>query len=179
MSRRFGILGVVGALVLITADARAQGQAASSGATVPDERPATTTIYGDTGLWFVPAGEVLKDKQWSVSAYRVNWDVAQGFMDVSHFTGTLAYGIKNRAEVFGAVRFDTRIDRDTRPIFGYGPSGASKYGGVDNSYPYVKKGWTGDNFGDTFVGAKVNLASESQKKPVAIAVRGMDFRMAP
>ena len=41
-------------------DARAQGQ---TGNTVPDERPATTTIMGDTGLWFVPAGEVLKDKQ--------------------------------------------------------------------------------------------------------------------
>ena len=39
--------------------ARAQAQ---TGNTVPDERPATTTVMGDTGLWFVPTGEVLKDK---------------------------------------------------------------------------------------------------------------------
>jgi len=61
MSRRIGILALLGALILVT-DARAQGQ---TGNTVPDERPATTTIMGDTGLWFVPTGEVLKDKQWS------------------------------------------------------------------------------------------------------------------
>ena len=36
--------------------------------------PATTTPSGDTGLWFVPTGEVLPAKRWSVSAYRVNFD---------------------------------------------------------------------------------------------------------
>lgn len=166
MSRRIGILALLGALILVT-DARAQGQ---TGNTIPDERPATTTIMGDTGLWFVPTGEVLKDKQWSASGYRINWDVAQGFTDISHFTGTFAYGVKNRTEIFGAVRFDTRIDRDTRPIFGFG---GSKYGGVDNNYPFVREGWTGDNFGDMFVGAKVNILSESRGNPVALAVRGM------
>ena len=83
-------------------------------------RPATTSVYGDTGLWFVPTGEVLRDRTWSASGYRVNWDVRQGFTDISHFEGTFAYGVKSRAEIFGAVRFDTRIDRDTRPIFGFG-----------------------------------------------------------
>ena len=55
------------------------------------DRPATTSIYGDTGLWFVPTGEVLRDKTWSASGYRVNWDVRQGFTDISHFEGTFAY----------------------------------------------------------------------------------------
>jgi hypothetical protein len=92
-------------------------------------RPATTSIYGDTGLWFVPTGEVLRDGTWSASGYRVNWDVRQGFTDISHFEGTFAFGVANRAEIFGMVRFDTRIDRDTRPIFGFG---GDRYGGVDN-----------------------------------------------
>jgi outer membrane protein OmpA-like peptidoglycan-associated protein len=179
MSRRFGILALVGALFVVTGDVWAQGQAGqptqtgpggAQGTWEPTVRQATTSIYGDTGLWFVPTGEVLRDGTWSASAYRINWDVAQGFTDISHFEGTFAYGIRNRAEVFGAIRFDTRIDRDTRPIFGFG---GSKYGGVDVNYPFVKEGWIGDNFGDTFLGAKVNFMSESQQHPVALAVRGM------
>ena len=31
-------------------------------------RPATTTFFGDTGLWFVPTAEVLAHGKWSVSA---------------------------------------------------------------------------------------------------------------
>ena len=126
MSRRFGILALVGALILVTVEVQAQAQPrhrpapAQTPAPAPPEmeetvRPATTTIYGDTGLWFVPTGEVLRDGTWSASGYRVNWDVRQGFTDISHFEGTFAFGVKNRAEIFGAVRFLTRIDRDTRP----------------------------------------------------------------
>ena len=33
-------------------------------------RPATTTFYGDTGLWFVPTAEVLAHGKWSVTGYR-------------------------------------------------------------------------------------------------------------
>jgi len=165
MSRRFGILALLGALFLVTSEAQAQAPAGME----ETVRPATTTIYGDTGLWFVPTGEVLRDGTWSASAYRVNWDVQQGFTDISHFEGTFAFGVKNRAEIFGAIRFVTRIDRDTRPIFGLGP----KYGGVDNSYPFVRQGWTGNDFGDTFLGAKINLLSESRMSPVALAIRGM------
>jgi outer membrane protein OmpA-like peptidoglycan-associated protein len=166
MSRRFGILALASALFLITGDARAQAPAGME----ETVRPATTSVYGDTGLWFVPTGEVLRDHTWSASAYRLNWDVRQGFTDISHFEGTFAYGIKGRAEIFGGIRFITRIDRDTRPIFGFG---GEKYGGVDNGYPYVREGWIGNKFGDTFLGAKVNLLSESRQNPVAIAVRGM------
>jgi outer membrane protein OmpA-like peptidoglycan-associated protein len=166
MSRRFGTLAVIGALLLVTSEAQAQGQAGME----ETVRPATTSIYGDTGLWFVPTGEVLRDKTWSASAYRLNWDVRQGFTDISHFEGTFAYGVKGRAEIFGAVRFVTRIDRDTRPIFGFG---GERYGGVDNGYPFVREGWIGNSFGDAFLGAKVNLMSESRQHPVALAIRGM------
>jgi outer membrane protein OmpA-like peptidoglycan-associated protein len=166
MPRRFGFLALAGALILVTGDAWAQAPAGME----ETVRPATTSIYGDTGLWFVPTGEVLRDRTWSASAYRVNWDVRQGFTDISHFEGTFAFGVANRAEIFGAVRFITRIDRDTRPIFGLG---GDRYGGVDNNYPFVREGWIGNKFGDTFLGAKVNLLSESRMQPIAIAVRGM------
>ena len=166
MPRRFGILALVGALILVTGDARAQAPAGME----ETVRPATTSIYGDTGLWFVPTGEVLRDRTWSASAYRLNWDVRQGFTDISHFEGTFAYGVKGRAEIFGAIRFVTRIDRDTRPIFGFG---GERFGGVDNNYPFVREGWIGNKFGDTFLGAKVNLLSESRQHPVALALRGM------
>jgi len=168
MSRRNGILALVGALVLVTADARAQGQ---SGNTVPDERPATTTFMGDTGLWFVPTGEVLKNKDWSASGYRANWDVHQGFTDISHFIATFGYGVGGRAEVFGAVRLDTRIDRDLVPTL-FRPTDPNR-GGVVNDYPFVKQAWTGDHFGDTFIGAKINLISQARRSPVSVAFRPM------
>ncbi len=166
MSRRFGILTLASALFLVTGDARAQGQAGME----ETVRPATVSVYGDTGLWFVPTGEVLRDRTWSASAYRLNWDVRQGFTDISHFEGTFAYGVKNRAEIFGSVRLITRIDRDTRPLFA---AGGDKFGGVDNNYPFVRQGWTGNDFGDTFFGAKVALTSASRMNPVSLAVRGM------
>ena len=168
MSRRFGILAFVGALFLVTADARAQGQG-SSGNTVPDERPATTTIFGDTGLWFVPTGEVLKNKDFSVSGYRTNWDVHQGFTDISNFLGTFAYGIGGRAEIFGSVRFDTRIDRDfENPVFR--PTDSAR-GGVANDYPFVNQDWTGNHFGDSYVGVKIALTSQAHHSPVSFAIR--------
>jgi hypothetical protein len=56
----------------------------------PETRPATTTTSGDTGLWFVPTGEVLQARTWSISGQRVNVDYEQGFTDVSNVPVTLA-----------------------------------------------------------------------------------------
>ena len=55
-----------------------------------DTRPATTTVFGDTGLWYVPTGEVLPKGRWSFSAYRTNWDRKEAFTDISNFRGTFA-----------------------------------------------------------------------------------------
>src|ERR1700680_2720125 len=53
----------------------------SSTATADDAtRPATTTFYGDTGLWFVPTAEVLPHGKFSGSGYRANWDYRQGWL---------------------------------------------------------------------------------------------------
>jgi outer membrane protein OmpA-like peptidoglycan-associated protein len=148
-------------------------QPAQASSTTTDEttRPATTTFMGDTGLWFVPIGEVLPARKWSVSAYRVNYDYNQGFTDVSNWPLTFGFGLGNRAEVFGAWTLVRRIDRDVRPIFL--PS-QPQAGGVVNDYPFVRQGWSDNQLGDLWVGTKVNLLSEyHQQSPVALAVRGM------
>jgi peptidoglycan-associated lipoprotein len=67
------------------------------------------------------------------------------------------------------VRAVTSIDRDTRPLFA--PAN-TPIGGVVNEYPFVREGWTGNNFGDVYVGAKINLLSEYRRQPLAMAVRG-------
>src|SRR3954451_10189754 len=144
-------------------------QTPSSSTATAETRWATTTFFGDTGLWFAPTAEVLPGGKWSVSGYRRGTNYIQGFSNVGDFAGTFAVGIRNRAEVFGSFLFDTRIDRDLRPIFG----SDSKTGGIIDRYPRVNQGWTGNNVGDFYVGAKVNLRSQADNRPVAMAVRGI------
>ena len=134
-----------------------------------ETRPATTTFFGDTGIWYVPTGEVLANGKWSATVYRRGTNWIQGYTNVADFAGTFAYGLKDRAEIFGSFLVDTRIDRDIRPMFVNDPS----VGGVIDRYPRVAQPWTGDNVGDLYLGAKINLWSESRQNPVAIAVRGM------
>src|SRR5579862_7642474 len=57
----------------------------SSTAEADDARPATTTFLGDTGLWFVPTGEVLPAGKWSVSGYRRGTNYIEGFTNVGDF----------------------------------------------------------------------------------------------
>src|SRR6186997_268929 len=68
------------------------GTQTQSSTTTRDTRPATTTFLGDTGLWYVPTGEVLPAGKWSFSAYRVNFDSNQGFTDVSNWPITFGFG---------------------------------------------------------------------------------------
>lgn len=151
MAKRVGVAMVVALACATVASAQGgssgqtpsapSGSAASqsaqtSSAPAGDTRPATTTFMGDTGLWFVPIGEVLPARKWSASAYRVNYDYDQGFTDVSNWPLTFAFGLGNRAEVFGAWTVVRRIDRDVRPIF---LPGQPEAGGVVNDYPFVRK----------------------------------------
>ena len=140
-------------------------------ATRTDEssRPATTTFLGDTGLWYVPTAEVLAHGKWSVSGYRRGTNYIQGYTNIGDFAGTFGVGISDRVELFGSFLFDTRIDRDLRPLFVNDPT----YGGTIDRYPLVNQSWTGDNVGDVYVGAKVNLWSESRQNPAALALRGV------
>ena len=43
----------------------------------PEVRPAVTSFWGDTGLWFVPTAEVLKARGWALGAYRTELDFKQ------------------------------------------------------------------------------------------------------
>ena len=159
-----------------TASAQSDSSAASpsqssssSSSSTSETRPATTTFFGDTGLWFVPSAEVLPHGRWAVSGYRRGTDYVQGYTNVADFAGTVAVGVRDRVEVFGSFLADTRIDRDVRPLFGSETDVAS----VVDRYPRVTQGWTGDHVGDLYVGAKVNLASERTQDPVALAVRAL------
>src|SRR5262245_38490843 len=134
-----------------------------------DLRPATNTFFGDTGIWFVPTAEILPDKKWSVSGYRRGTNFVQGYSNVGDFAGTFGVGIKNRAEVFGSIIFDTRIDRDLRPLFG--PE--QDFGGIIDRYPQVNQYWTGNHVGDLYLGAKVNILSEYRQQGMAVAGRFM------
>jgi outer membrane protein OmpA-like peptidoglycan-associated protein len=166
MTTKIKLVALVVTLGLMApATAAAQGSTNTSTTT----RQATTTPSGDTGLWFVPTGEILPAGKWSASAYRVNFDYEQGFTDVSNWPATFAFGVKDRAELFGAFTFLNRIDRDVRPL--YSPS-FPKASGVLNEYPFVPDGWTGNNIGDLWLGAKLNLLSQHRQQPVAVAVRG-------
>ena len=134
-----------------------------------ETRPATTTFMGDTGIWFVPTAEILPKRRWSVSGYRVNFDYEQGFTDVSDFVGTFGVGVADRVELFGGWRFVNRIDRDVRPLFTPDPEA----GGLVNEYPFVSEGWTGNQLGDFYVGAKFNVLSEYRQNPAAFALRAI------
>jgi outer membrane protein OmpA-like peptidoglycan-associated protein len=135
-----------------------------------DTRPATTTKDGDTGLWFVPTGEILPAKKYSVSAYRVNFDRNQGFTDVSDWPVTFGFGVADRAEIFGAWTVVRRVDRDVRPLF---VSTEPVAGGLVNELPFVRQGWSDNQLGDLWVGGKINLTSQWRQQPAALAVRGM------
>src|SRR5262245_38815488 len=161
---------------LLAASAHAQTPSTSStqpSTTSSDAvRPATTTFFGDTGLWVVPTAEVLPAGAWSWSGYRRGTNWVQGYSNVADFAGTFGYGIRGRAEIFGAFLFDTRIDRDVRPVF-FTDANPAVYGGVIDRYPLVNQYWTGDNIGDFYIGGKFNLLSEADGKPSAFALRAM------
>src|SRR5918993_3088262 len=135
-----------------------------------ETRPATTTFMGDTGLWYVPTGEVLPRKKWSMSAYRVNFDDNQGFSDISNWPLTFAFGVADRAEIFGSWVLVSRIDRDIRPLF---LSSIPRAGGLVPQHPLMNDTWNGNNLGDLWLGAKVNLTSQWRQQPAAFGLRGM------
>jgi outer membrane protein OmpA-like peptidoglycan-associated protein len=146
--------------------------------TAPDVRPATTTFLGDTGLWYVPSGEILPARQWSLSAYRVNFDDNQGFSDVSNWPVTFAFGVRDRAELFGSFVVVNRIDRDVRPLFLASASSPQlaanrRAGGFVPQHPLARAAWSGNNAGDLWLGAKINFASQGRDQAAAFAIRAM------
>jgi peptidoglycan-associated lipoprotein len=184
MRRNFGVLLATvcapllmasGALAQTTApSAQKQPQPATTSSQTTEEatRRATTTYEGDTGLWFVPTGEILPDRKWDFSFYNTEFNREAGFTNIRHFLGTFGVGVKDRVEIFGSVRFITRIDRDFEvpSLYAIG----NNAGGPLNDYPLVSSDWTGDHkFGDTLIGAKFNILSEARQQPLAFGIRGI------
>ena len=102
---------------LAASPAWAQGnQSPQSPTTDSATRPATTSVYGDTGLWYVPTGEVLPKGRWSASGYRTNWDRTEAISDISNFRVTFGYGMSDRVELFGHADLQRRVDSDRRPV---------------------------------------------------------------
>src|SRR5690349_13114931 len=168
MARRVVVAWAVAVFTATTASAQSGSSGTSTGQNPPptptqssstsaeDVRPATTTFYGDTGLWFVPTAEILPAGKWSVTGYRRGTNYIQGYTNIGDFAGTFGVGIKDRAEIFGSFIVDTRIDRDVRPLFGGDP----KFGGFVDRYPRVNTTWTGDHVGAFYLGPKFNFLSD-------------------
>jgi outer membrane protein OmpA-like peptidoglycan-associated protein len=180
MSYRFVFLAAVltAAPVMAQSPAPAPPPAAPSPVSPADVRPATTTFMGDTGLWYVPTAEILPARTWSVSGYRVNFDDNQGFTDVSNWPVTFGFGLRDRVELFGSFVVVSRIDRDVRPLFLGAASAAQvganrRAGGFVPQNPLARTAWSGNQLGDLWVGAKVNLWSEQREQSAALAIRAM------
>src|SRR5262245_53743904 len=165
MTKTLRYMAFTASCVLWAAGAGAQTGSSQTSAPPPsssssETRPATTTFFGDTGLWFVPTGEVLPHGKVSASVYRRGTNWIQGYTNVADFAGTFAVGIKNRAEIFGSFLVDTRIDRDVRPLF----LSDTSFGSFIDRYPRVNRVWTGDHVGDFYVGAKVNVIRSEERR---------------
>jgi hypothetical protein len=139
-----------------TASEQSPAPTSSSSGTAAS-RPATTTFFGDTGLWFVPTAEVLGQRKVGVSRYRRGTNWVQGYSNVADFDGHVAVVFGNRTELLGSFLSDTRIDRDVRPLF---MGNNSTVGGIVDRYQRVTEYWNGDNVGDLFVGAKAAVRTE-------------------
>ena len=156
--------GLVSMLLVFAGPAVAQDQDGDGGNT----RRAGSTFLGDTGLWFVPTGEILPDRKYSVSVHKANFDRQEGITDINHFAATFGIGVADRVEFFGSFRFLTRIDRDARPLFS-----DTEFGGPAHQVPLANSQFSGSNVGDLVLGGKVNLLSEVNQSPVALALRGL------
>jgi len=131
-------------------------------------RPALPTIYGDTGLWYIPTAETLPNKKMSFSVFRANWDVRQGITDASQIGLTGAVGLGTRGEIFGSWGV-VRLYRDVQnPTF---VASDIRYGGVSQDFPYLRRHYSKDVGGPLLIGGKVNFLSQSRGDAMGMALR--------
>lgn len=156
-------LGAALVAVGIASPALAQTGSTDDTPSSTETRPATNTFLGDTGLWFVPTGEVLPRGRASGGAYYINQDFGEAFMDVADFAGVFGYGIGDRAEVFGTFQFYRRIDADRRPVLA---------DGAPVGHPNPVDGWQ-EGVGDAYIGGKYSFMSQGDDRPAAAAIRGV------
>ena len=124
-----------------------------------ETRPGSSTVVGDTGLWFVPIAETLPKGAFAFGAQRVALNRSESFSNIADIGGMFAFGATDHIEIFGSMGL-RRIDSDARPV---------TYLGQPQDY-LVNKGWS-TGAGDATVGAKFNLRSQATANQVAFAVR--------
>jgi len=133
-----------------------------------EPKPALPTFFGDTGLWFVPTADTLQSHKASFQLFRANWDERQGLTDVNNIGFTAAFGVSERVEVFGSWKI-VRLRRGVRsPVF---VPTDSAFGGVDQNFPYMRRGWSKNLGGTPIVGAKWSVISESRGDAMSLALR--------
>ena len=175
------------ALVLLTAAAPALAQSTAQqtpppATTTPVGSPATPArtsiarparddhVHGDTGLWFVPTGEVLPAKKWSLSALSRELRRGPGLHRRVELAGDVGIGLADRAEIFGA--FDGGPpDRPRRPA-GVRADAAGARAAWCNEYPFVRQGWSRQPARGLLDRREGQPASQWRQQPVALAVRG-------
>jgi outer membrane protein OmpA-like peptidoglycan-associated protein len=133
----------------------------SANANAQDSRPSGNTIYGDTGIWFVPQGETLPKGRWSGGFQLVNEDRSEGFSDITDIGGMFAFGATDRIELFGTMSY-RRIDADLVPV---------ARNGQPQDY-LIRQGWA-TGLGDLWLGAKFNLLSQATNNGYAVGARVM------
>ena len=162
------LLAAVGVAPAAAQSPSANQPAPASQNTTIETRPGLPTFFGDTGLWFVPTAETLAPHKASVQLFRANWDERQGLTDVNNIGLTAAFGVTDRIEVFGSWKV-VRLRRGVRdPVFA--PSD-SVFGGVDQNFPYIRRGFSKTLGGTPVVGAKWSIISESRNSGMSLALR--------
>jgi hypothetical protein len=163
------LLAAVGVAPAAAQTSPSTTQPASSSQSTTETRPALPTFFGDTGLWFVPTADTLPAHRASGQLFRANWDDRQGLTDVSEIGLTGAIGVSSRAEIFGSWKV-VRLRRAVRsPVFL--PSDTSSLAGVDQGFPYLRRGWSKTLGGPIIVGAKYAVLSESLGDAMSLAPR--------
>ena len=115
----------------------------------------------------MPTAEVLAHGKWSVTGYRRGTNYIQGYTNVGDFAGTFAVGIRDRAEIFTSFLFDTRIDRDVRPLFF---TTNTEFGSFVDRYPRVNRGVDGRQRRRLVCRRRRSTSGRSaEQKPAALA----------
>src|SRR5690349_17435693 len=126
-----------------------------------DSRPGSNSIFGDTGIWFVPTGETVPKGKVSGGVQLVNQDRSEGFSDITDIGGMFAFGATDRIELFGTLGY-RRIDADLLPV--------ARNGQIQDFL--INKGWS-TGIGDAWLGAKINITSQAHNNGYATALRLM------
>ena len=157
MSRRFGILALVGALILVTGDAGRRPGGESHGPNAPPPPP----YMGDTGLWFVPSGRSAQGQGLVPERLPHQLGRRPGIHRHLPFRGHLRLRREEPRRNFRQPSASTRASIATR-VPSSGSAAARSTAASTTAIPSCAKAGSAIKFGDTFLGAKVNLLSESR-----------------